>query len=186
MSRNRAKPTTSPRESTTLVDRIERERLFRGSARSQAVHPLRKSKKGAKQAATTSSVAKQICSARPMGLAHAAESRESVKRQRQLWWIGRNESRRRKKYSSEIESLPVIGIRRMCRRTMCQDRALLEKYVADTKVRITRALAHGNRQGLTQQTLPAMTRLLTATADTSAVSTAARATPNVTRTATAS
>ena len=57
-----------------------------------------------------------------------------------------------------------------------QDRALLEKYVRETKARMIRALTHHTRDGLTPETLRAMVKLSPTTPDASAVSKASTAT----------
>ena len=158
---DRAKPATPIRESMTLVEHVEeQQQAIRRSPRFLTVHPIPPVKKSAKPAAKTSSVATKTPVLRRLGLPSAAEAPRIGKATTALWV---KEAQRLTPAEEAFLEHRIASCERhltkVAKNITPQDRALLENYVRETKARIIRALTRRNRDGLTPETLSAMTIL---------------------------
>ena len=132
---HRAKQATRASESTTLMDRIEQETVLGRLSPISCVASSSPSKKGAKQAARASSLTKENHSAPAMSLPPAAEAPSLSKAARSPSL----DTTERLKPAEEGFLRNCIG---SCDRQLAnlsenitpEDRALLQRYVADTKV----------------------------------------------------
>ena len=175
--KDRAKHATPTVKSVTLEEHVEEQPAIRSSPRFLATHPVPPVKKSAKPTATTSSVTTKIPAVHSLGLPSAAEAPRigkaatalSVKDAQRL--TSAEETFLQSRIASCDRNLTNVA-----KNITLQDRASLENYVRETKVRMIRALTHRSRDGLTPETLRAMTKLAPTTPDLPTVMESATAT----------
>ena len=158
--KDRAKLATPTVQSMTLVEHVEEQQVLRRSPRFIAVHPVPPVKKSAKSTVITSSVTMMTPAVHSLGLPSAAEVPRIGKAARAL--SVKDAQRLTHAEETFLESRIASCDRHLTnvpKNITPQDRALLENYVRETKVRMIRALAHRSRDGLTPEKLRAMTRL---------------------------